>query len=102
MGFFGKKPFKIWDFFVIIFFMKKRLYSINYAYTNLQTIFPSDDLTDYDQKKYTEKNGYYKSKEKATFVMLSKRLEKESDSFRRKKLKLKINKILDESPEVAI
>lgn len=82
--------------------MKKRLYSINYAYTNLQTIFPSDDLTDYDQKKYTEKNGYYKSKEKAIFVMLSKRLEKESDSFRRKKLKLKINKILDESPEVAI
>lgn len=82
--------------------MKPKLYKVNYASTDIQTVFPSDDLTDYDQKKYTEKNGYYKSKEKATFVMLSKRLEKESDSFRRKKLKLKINKILDESPEVAI
>lgn len=82
--------------------MKPKLYKVNYASTDIRTVFPSDDLTDYDQKKYTEKNGYYKSKEKATFVMLSKRLEKESDSFRRKKLKLKINKILDESPEVAI
>ena len=82
--------------------MKTKLYSINHAFTSLQIIFPSDDITDHPSDKYTEKKGYYKSKSKAEFVMLSKRLERESDSFRQKKLKLRINKILDETPEVAI
>lgn len=82
--------------------MKTKLYLINHAFTGLRIVFPSDDQTDYGTTKYTEKNGYYKSKLKATYIMLTKRLEKESDGFRQKKLKIKINKILDESPEVAI
>ncbi len=82
--------------------MKTKLYQVNYAFTDIQIVFPSDDITDHAHNKYTEKNGYYKSKAKATFIMLSKRLERESDRFRQKKLKLKINKILEETPEVAI
>ena len=84
--------------------MKKTLYHINYTFTAIHTILLSDadDISDYARSMYTEKNGYYKSKQKATFIMLSERLEQESDGVRRKKLKVKINKILDESPEVAI
>lgn len=82
--------------------MKTKLYKVNYAFTDIRIVFPSDDITDHAHNKYTEKNGYYKSKAKATYIMLSKRLDRESDRFRQKKLKLKINKILDETPEVAI
>lgn len=82
--------------------MKPKLYKVNYAFTDIQTVFPSDDITDHTHNKYTEKNGYYRTRAKATYIMLSKRLERESDRFRQKKLKLKINKILDETPEVAI
>jgi hypothetical protein len=72
----------------------KRLYKINSSYTCVSSVKNSDE--------YTEKKGYYKSKLKATYIMLMNRLEYESDSFRQKKIKIKINKILDESPEVAI
>lgn len=83
--------------------MKTKLYKINYAFTDLQIVFPSDDQTCYEDNKYTERNGYYKSKAKARFVMFSRRLENvDPGSFREKKLKQKIKRILDDSPEVAI
>lgn len=49
-----------------------------------------------------ERKETYNTKEKATYVMLVRRLEKEKDNHRRKKLKIKINQILDIYPEFAI
>lgn len=74
--------------------MKKKFYQIGHNNMIVKHVWLCNDS--YERKET------YNTKEKATYVMLVRRLEKEKDNHRRKKLKIKINQILDIYPEFAI
>lgn len=79
--------------------MKIRYYKINYTNTNIAIV----DCNSEEERElygYTEKKKYYRNFYKAKYNMFMNRLKKESDRKRQNKLKLKINEIIEEYPEV--
>lgn len=78
--------------------MQKKYYKINMYNTNLECRYVSDDVI----STYSEKQGYYRSKQKAQVVMLMNRLETEYDKHRKKKIQKRINAIIELYPEALI
>ncbi len=76
--------------------MRYKVYKVNSSFTSVE------EWTVQDIKYYTEEKGYFKNQKKAMMSMLLKRLELEDSLKRQKKIKSKINKLIENFPEAMI